>query len=186
MRVLEPLLGGVVVLCVLGVGAWYAHAQPAAGRVGVTAGPHIMITPDDVQWSPGPPVLGAGTFVATIEGDPAAPNALFTMRLKVPDGWRIAPHFHPADEHVTVLQGTFHMGMGDRYDAASMRALSAGSFAVMPQGEHHFARAEGETIIQLHGVGPWGVTFVNPRDDPRNRRPVKRPAKRPAKAAAPR
>ena len=105
--------------------------------------------------------------MAVIEGDPTTPNALFTIRIEVPDGFTIAPHSHPADEHITVISGTFNMGMGDAFDKKASTALLAGSFAVMPKGHHHFAWAKGETVVQVHGIGPWGIVYVNPADDPR-------------------
>jgi quercetin dioxygenase-like cupin family protein len=91
------------------------------------------------------------------------------MRLKLPANYRIPAHWHPADEHVTVLSGTFHMGMGDKLDTAKGKALGVGSFALMPAKARHFAYTNEETIIQLHGMGPWGINYVNPADDPRKK-----------------
>jgi quercetin dioxygenase-like cupin family protein len=87
----------------------------------------------------------------------------------MPDGFRIAPHFHPADEHVTVLAGTFAMGTGETFDAQRAKAMPAGSYMVMPKGQPHFATARGETVVQVHAIGPWSLTYVNPADDPRKR-----------------
>jgi quercetin dioxygenase-like cupin family protein len=139
-----------------------ANTQPSETK------PHVMVTPAAVSWGPGPASVPAGAQAAVIEGDPTKPG-LFTLRLKMPDGYKIAPHYHPADEHVTVLQGTFVMGMGEKFDQSAGRELAAGSFAVMPTGTRHFAWTKGETIIQLHGIGPWGLTYVNPADDPRKK-----------------
>jgi len=144
-----------------------AAGQQPRGTAGATAPAHIMITPDEASWGAPPPGLPAGVEVAVLEGDPSAAGP-FTMRAKFPDGTTIPPHFHPADEHVTVLQGTFLMGMGDQFSASSMKPLTVSSFAVMPKGSRHFAQAKGETIVQVHGMGPWGITYVNPSDDPRN------------------
>ena len=85
----------------------------------------------------------------------------------MPDGYKIPPHFHPADEHVVVLQGTFNMGMGDSLDQSAGKALGPGGFAIMPKGQHHYGWAKGETIVQVYAIGPWGLTYVNPSDDPR-------------------
>jgi quercetin dioxygenase-like cupin family protein len=126
-----------------------------------------MVTPDEANWGAAPPGLPAGAEVAVLEGDPSAAGP-FTMRAKFPDGYTIPPHFHPADEHVTVLQGTFLMGMGERLSNSAMKELTASSFAVMPKGTAHFAQAKGETIVQVHGIGPWAITYVNPSDDPRS------------------
>lgn len=136
--------------------------------VGSTVEQHILVSPKDVKWGEGPGALQPGAKMAVIEGDPKTPNALFTIRIKLPSGFKIQAHSHPADEHVTVISGTFQMGMGDAFDAKALTSLPAGSFAVMPKGHHHFASAKGETVVQVHGVGPWAITYVNPTDDPRN------------------
>jgi quercetin dioxygenase-like cupin family protein len=93
------------------------------------------------------------------------------MRLLMPDRYRIPPHFHPVTEHVTVMKGTLKLGMGEKFDASAMTKLSTGTFGALEPGTRHFAEAEGETILQLHGVGPWRLTYVNPADDPRQRTP---------------
>jgi len=100
-----------------------------------------------------------------------AANRLFAFRLKMPDNFRVPPHFHPADEHLVVLSGVFNMGMGDKFDTSAGHAMPAGSFMVMPKEKHHFAWTTGETIIQVYAIGPWGLTYVNPEDDPRHRLP---------------
>ena len=142
----------------------------AASQVGLgQAKDHGLISPNDVVWGPAPGSLPAGAQAALLEGDPAAPGP-FTLRLRMPDGYKIPPHHHPAVEHVTVLQGTFVLGMGEKVNADSEKPLAAGSFAYMPVGMRHFARTQGETVIQLHGEGPWGITYVNPSDDPRTKR----------------
>jgi hypothetical protein len=129
---------------------------------------HVMVTPSTVAWGPGPASVPVGAQAAVLEGDPAKPGP-FTLRLKMPDGYKIAPHYHPADEHVTVIQGTFVLGMGEKFEQSAGRDLTVGSFAVMPTGTRHFAWTKGETIIQLHGIGPWGLTYANPADDPRKK-----------------
>ena len=129
---------------------------------------HVMVTPMDLQWTDGPGSLPAGAKVAVIEGDPKVAG-LFTMRLKLPSDYKIPAHWHPADEHVTVISGTFNMGMGDKLDVAKGMAMPVGSFAVMPAKSNHFAWAKEEAVIQLHGMGPWGITYVNAADDPRKK-----------------
>ena len=133
---------------------------------------HILVKPNDVKWGEPPPGLPRGSKAAVIEGNPTVAGAPFTMRAKLPNGYTVPPHFHPADEHVTVLSGTLMMGMGDTLDAKIATALPAGGFAVMPKGAHHFAIAKGETIIQIHGTGPFGITYINPSDDPRTKERV--------------
>jgi quercetin dioxygenase-like cupin family protein len=128
---------------------------------------HIMTTPDEITWGECPPAVPAGAKCAVIEGDMNAPDVLFAFRIKLPDNYSISPHFHPADEHVVVLSGTFNVGLGDKLDTNASKAMPAGSFMVMPKGTHHFAWSKGETVIQVYAIGPWGLTYVNPADDPR-------------------
>ena len=133
------------------------HAQPD----------HIMVVPSDLTWKDGPASLPKGIQSAVIEGDPTKAGP-FTMRLKLPANYKVPPHWHPAIEHVTVLSGSFYMGLGETFDESKARKLSVGGFAVMQIGTRHFALTKEEAVIQLHGVGPWGITYVNPKDDPRN------------------
>ena len=126
---------------------------------------HVMLGPDEIKWGAAPPSLPPGAMLAVIEGKPSEPGP-FTMRLKFPAGFKVAPHSHPAIEHLTVLSGTINFGMGDRFDAGKLTPMRAGSFIVMPVGTNHFVETREETVIQVHGVGPWGVKYVNPEDDP--------------------
>ncbi len=127
-------------------------------------GAHIMVTPTDLKWAD-VPSLPAGAKIAVIEGPPtdAVP---FTFRLKFPADYKIPAHSHPAIEHVTVISGTLNFGAGDKLDVTKTKPLSAGSVAIMPPKANHFGWTKEETIVQVHGVGPWGVTYVNPADDP--------------------
>ena len=144
------------------------QAQDAAAPKAAVLKTHIMLAPEAIVWGECPPVLPPGAQCAVIEGDPKAANALFALRIKTPDAYRIAPHFHPADEHVVVLSGILNMGLGDTFDPGAGHALPAGGFMAMPAGEHHYAWTKGETEIQVYAIGPWGLTYVNPKDDPRN------------------
>jgi quercetin dioxygenase-like cupin family protein len=155
---------GVVVCLAVGVAAGVLLAEDNP-----PSPPHVMVKANDVSWMDGPPSLPTGAKSAVIEGNPTKAG-LFTMRVKIPANYRIPAHWHPADEHVTVISGTFHMGMGDKLDTSAGHALPAGSFAVMPATSRHFAYTNEETVIQLHGMGPWGITYVNPADDPRSRK----------------
>jgi quercetin dioxygenase-like cupin family protein len=87
------------------------------------------------------------------------------MRLKMPSGYKIAPHSHPKPEVVTVISGTFRIGMGDKADSSKEKPLAAGGFFAFPPGMTHFASTEGETVVQLNAIGPWGLNYVNPADD---------------------
>ena len=101
-----------------------------------------------------------------LEGDPAKEGP-FTMRLRLPDGYQIPPHTHPKTERLTVLSGTFRLGMGEKFEEGALRDLPAGSYGCWPAGMKHFVQVRGETIVQLHGVGPWQIVYVDPADDPR-------------------
>jgi quercetin dioxygenase-like cupin family protein len=156
----RPLLGGsVIAAAVLAGAALHAWAQANHAH-------HIVVLPEQMTWAPGPPSLPAGAQVVMLEGNPAKAEPL-TMRMKFPAGYRVAPHTHPAIEHVTVLSGTLHIGAGDTFDRNGGKRLPAGSFAAMPTGMPHFVWTSEETVIQMHSVGPWGITYVNPADDPR-------------------
>ena len=131
------------------------------------AGDEMELYPaDKINWKKGPPSLPAGAEVAVLEGDPAKEGP-FTMRLKLPAGYRIPPHTHPKVERVTIIAGKFRLGMGETFKAEDTKVLPAGSFGYWPAGMKHFAWAEGETIVQLHGTGPWDIVYVDPADDPR-------------------
>jgi hypothetical protein len=133
--------------------------------------PHAIVAqPDKITWGPAPAALPKGAKAAVLEGDPSQPGP-FTMRVLLPDRYRIPPHFHPMVEHVTVLAGAFKVGMGETFDAGSMSVFPTGTFAALEPGTRHFAEAQGRTILQLHGVGPWDITYVNPADDPRTAAP---------------
>jgi quercetin dioxygenase-like cupin family protein len=152
-------------------GALVAVAQPPAQskpQPATAAGSHKMITPDQIKWGPAPPSLPPGAQLAVLDGDPAKPGS-FTIRGKFPDGYVVPPHWHPTDEHVVVISGTLMMGTGDKAEPSAMHALAAGSFSRIPKTMHHFVQAKGETIIQVSGMGPFVVNYVNPSDDPRKK-----------------
>jgi hypothetical protein len=133
---------------------------------------HILKVPQELKWIDGPASLPKGAKVTVLEGDLSQPGP-FTFRAKLPANYKILPHFHPNIEHITVLSGAFHMGLGDIFDESKATELPAGGFGVMEKGIHHFAFTKGETEIQVHSIGPWGITYVNPSDDPRNQQATK-------------
>ncbi|WP_341486829.1 cupin domain-containing protein [Pararhizobium sp. A13] len=126
---------------------------------------HTMIAPNDIKWAPTPKVLPAGAEAAVLFGDPTK-EGLFALRLKVPSGYAIPPHTHPADEVVTVISGTINLGMGETADRSATKALPAGSFFALPPDMAHFAYFDEETVVQVTTNGPWGLKYVNPADDP--------------------
>lgn len=128
----------------------------------------IVAHGEEIAFEPGPPSLPAGAEFAVLEGDPAEAEPL-TFRLRFPAGYEIPPHWHHVLEHVTVLEGTLNLGLGETMDRDRGTALDPGDFYVIPVEETHYAWTGDEPVeIQLHSVGPWGITYVNPEDDPRN------------------
>ncbi len=121
----------------------------------------------EIKWGPAPPFFPKGAQFAVLQGDPSK-DGEYTVRLQMPAGYYIAPHFHPADEHVTIISGTFRLGMGDMEDTTRTMTLKGGGFITAPATMHHFARAIEPTVVQVHGMGPFAITYVNPKDDPRN------------------
>ncbi len=124
------------------------------------------MSPPVLKWGPAPPSIPAGAELAVLQGDPAKPE-LFTVRLRMPSGYKIMPHFHPTDESLTVIDGTFMVGMGDAFNRKMAMALKTGAFLTAAANQHHYAWARGATIVQVHGMGPFTITYVNPADDPR-------------------
>jgi quercetin dioxygenase-like cupin family protein len=127
---------------------------------------HTVVRADAVKWGPAPPALPPGASAAVLLGNPAVAGP-FVLRLKLPAGFVVPPHRHSKDELVTVISGGFAVASGEQVDRASFTPLPAGSFVHLPAGMPHYARADGETIVQINGVGPFDVTYVNPKDDPR-------------------
>jgi quercetin dioxygenase-like cupin family protein len=136
-------------------------AAPLAGQV--TSG-------DAVKWGPAPPFFPAGAKFAVLQGDPGSAGE-YTVRLSMPAGYIIAPHWHPTDEHVTVISGTMLLGMGDEVDRATATRLTTDGFISAPAKAHHFAVAVAPTVVQVHGMGPFEITYVRPADDPRTAKP---------------
>ena len=128
---------------------------------------HGMGSDPSVKWGPAPPFLPAGARIAVLSGDPSQ-SGEYTLRLEFPAGYVIKPHFHPTDEHVTVLSGRFLVGMGDSVDTQQAMTLGVDGFVTAPAQAHHFAVAARRTVVQVHGEGPFAITYVNASDDPRN------------------
>ena len=166
---MKPVLAAfALLLAVMLLGAYPLSNRSAtiAAEKGADPGPaHIVALPDQLQYKPNAS-LPPGAKVAVLEGDPTK-EGYFAMRAVLPDGYRIPPHFHPCRERVTVLSGTFYLGAGDSFDQSRGRALPAGSYTSMEAGMRHFAWTKGETVLQITTIGPWGITYVNPADDPR-------------------
>lgn len=128
----------------------------------------VSSQPLELQWTKAPAAFPAGADISVLEGD-TAKSGPYTLRLRFPDGYALPPHAHPNDEHLTVIQGVFVIGMGRTATRETAKELPVGSFLLIPNRTEHFAWAKGETIVQLHGIGPGGLLYVNPADDPRNK-----------------
>lgn len=135
----------------------------AAMLAGAADPAHMMFTAKDLKWNDSPSLPGAK--IAVLQG-PLSEAAPFTARIRLPDGYKINPHWHPAIEHVTVISGQFMMGMGEKFQDKDMHTLGPGDVMIMQPKTAHFAKAKGETVVQIHGVGPWKVNYINPADDP--------------------
>ncbi len=142
--------------------SWGRQARPHEGGI-------ETFPPDKVQWRPGPPSLPKGAVFAVLEGDPSKEGP-FVFRVKVPDGYKVPPHTHPKTERITVLKGTFLVGMGEKVDEGAYKEMPACTYGFWPAGMKHFVKAKGETVLQFHGTGPWSIKYVNPADDPRNKK----------------
>ncbi len=140
--------------------------DPKSMDHGASGSAHVVLTPKELKWGDAPPALPKGAKLAVIQGDPSAAGELVAVRLKMPKGYKIPPHWHPTDEAVTVLSGSFDMGMGDALDRTAGKTLGPGGWAIMPAGEHHWAIATVPTEVQVHMIGPFAITYVNPADDP--------------------
>jgi quercetin dioxygenase-like cupin family protein len=158
---MKILLGFVGSATILATAASAAAHDPAAH--------HSFVPPGQVKWGAGPPSLPPGAQASVLYGDPAKEGP-FSLRLKLPAGYRIPPHTHPKPEMVTVISGTFNVGMGATANRASTRALGAGGFIGMDPGTQHYVFIDRPTEIQLNSTGPWSITYVNPADDPRQKR----------------
>jgi len=127
---------------------------------------HAMGKNDGFNWGPAPPIFPPGAQFAVVQGDPSVAGEVFTVRLLFPNGYVLAPHTHPKDEYVTVLRGTFLAGMGENFSDAALKPTKAGGFVEMPADAAHFAKMLGITEVQVHGIGPFQLTYVHPEDDP--------------------
>ncbi|HTU82477.1 MAG TPA: cupin domain-containing protein [Candidatus Acidoferrales bacterium] len=131
----------------------------AAPMMGARTTP-LIVTPSQLQWTTAPD-LPAGAKMAVVDGDPSKVEH-YTVRLMLPDGATFPPHYHGGDEMVTVLQGSIVVGLGDTIDLAKSQTLPAGSYVFLPAGVHHWARAKGDAVLQLSGMGPMTQTNVKP------------------------
>lgn len=153
---MKRLLLIITFVVVASFGLYGLNFRTEAGVAGIQSSSHVMQSPDQIKWTKS----GAGTEFALISGDPQKEGAPFVLRLKFNDGSKVPPHWHPVDEHVTVISGTFFMGEGEKFNESAAHEMKAGSYALMPKETRHFAWVKGETVIQIHGTGPFKTFWV--------------------------
>lgn len=141
-----------------------ALAGLAAGSAAVA-----QVNPNNLKWGPAPPGLPAGARLAVLSGNPGKAG-MFTIRLRFPPGYAIAPHHHPSDELVTVMSGQLSLGMGNALRRGRAASLIQGGYVVAPANMNHYASTRGGATIQITAQGPFEIAYVNPRDDPRRKR----------------
>lgn len=152
-RTAAALAAGFVIAC-------------ASWTLAETVETHKVFRPQEIKWGSGPAGLPAGTELAILFGDPAKPG-MFAMRIKMPKDYKAPPHMHSAAELLTLISGQLGLGLGQSADRSSVEKLTAGSFSSMPQGVVHYLFVNEDLIVQVEGMGPWGVEYPNPKDDPR-------------------
>ena len=128
----------------------------------------MPVNASQLEWAPAPNFVPEGAQIAVLSGDPSK-DGLYVIRLKMPAGYKIPAHNHPTTEMVTVISGDFHLGMGEKLDEERGALLTAGGYAEAPAKMSHYAWATSPTIVQVHGQGPFAITYVNPADDPRSK-----------------
>lgn len=141
---------------VLGASVWSIAAQEKKENVPS----HKIERQQDLKWTP----ILKGCDLAPVFGDPGAEGAEFIIRIRCADGTKIPAHWHPTDEHLTVLKGSFLVGMGEKFDETKLQTLNLGDFILIPKEMRHFARAKGEHLAQIHGIGPFKVNWINPAE----------------------
>lgn len=163
---------GSACLALIGLAAFAAAAHGQEKKESADA--HKIVHFGDLKWTP----IIKGCDVASVSGDSKAEGTPFVVRLRCADGAKIPAHWHPTDENVTVLKGTFLIGMGETFDETKLQTMNVGNFITAPKEMRHFGMSKGETIVQVHGTGPFKVNWVNPAD-------VQPPDAPPAAAAKP-
>jgi Domain of unknown function (DUF4437) len=134
----------------------------------VGSGASAQMNDADLKWGAAPAGFPAGAQIAVLSGDPGK-EGMFTIRLKFPANYAVGPHFHPSDELVTVVNGQLKLGMGDTFDKAKAATLNEGGYAVAPKAMHHYAFTDTGATVQITAHGPFAITYVNPKDDPRKK-----------------
>jgi anti-sigma factor ChrR (cupin superfamily) len=148
----------IVWAVVAALAAMVAAANSQEKKEGDAA--HKIVHYGDLKWTP----IIKGCDLAPVSGDSSVEGASFVLRIRCADGIKVPAHWHPTDENLTVMKGTFLVGMGEAFDESKLQTMNVGNFAMMPKEMRHFALCKGETIVQIHGAGPFKVNWVNPAD----------------------
>jgi hypothetical protein len=163
---MKALLPALAAACVCTATLAYADPpQPPKKAAAPTKPEAVFVNPAEIKWGDAPPSLPKGAQLAVLHGDPAKHKEPYTLRLKLPAGYKVAGHWHTKDEQLTIISGTLLLHMGDNFDAPA-HTLEAGSFHFHPGGMHHAAQTVGETVVQVDGIGPFEIHYLNPKDDP--------------------
>lgn len=123
---------------------------------------HKMVAPEAIKWGP----LWPGSEMAVLSGDPTKEGEPFVLRIKVAAGGKVPPHWHPTDEHLTIIKGSLYVGKGEKLDESAGHRLTVGSYVFMPKQMPHFVWTKEDTIVQVHAIGPFKINWINPADDP--------------------
>jgi quercetin dioxygenase-like cupin family protein len=150
----------VVFVCMLLTAVTVLGKRVYSQEKAESAGSHKIVHSGDLKWTP----LIKGCELAGVSGDPGTEGAPFVVRLRCADGAKIPAHWHPTDENVTVLKGAFLVGMGETFDEGKLETMNVGNFLSVPKEMRHFAMSKGESIVQVHGAGPFKVNWVNPAE----------------------
>jgi quercetin dioxygenase-like cupin family protein len=140
-------------------------AMAASALAQGTSDKEVFINSKDIKWGDAPPSIPKGAKLAVLQGDPGKPGP-FVIRLMLPPGFKLPPHAHSQDESLTVISGTFYFGTGDKIEMSKAHALNAGGFHALSAGDHHYAFTKAQTVVQVNGMGPFNITYINPDDDP--------------------
>jgi quercetin dioxygenase-like cupin family protein len=151
-------------LVLFATGLLFAQTNKKRKNMPPTTAPHrfhVSLPPDAIQWKP----FFEGAELAVLSGDQTKAGSPYVIRIKARDGLKVPPHWHPFDENVTVISGTWIMGMGEKFDLSVAQEFPAGAYLLAPKNAPHFGLCKGQTILQVHGIGPFVAYFVNPEDD---------------------
>jgi len=158
---MRSLARGAAVLFVFGLSIAAGQAQSSSQMTG-----HVIVPPGDMKWGPAPPGLPPGAQAVVLSGDPSKPEP-FTLTVKFPDGYTVPAHWHSMTENVVIVSGNMMLGMGEKVDASAMKTVGPGGYVMLPKEMRHYVKAKGAATIVIYGTGPFDITYVDPKDDPR-------------------